>query len=47
MVNLDNVTGAITYTNTFFTFFSHDNSTVPDNWTGAAVMYSIDNVSNQ
>ena len=51
MVNLDNVTGAITYTNTFFTFFSHDNSTAPDNWTtatnSATVMYSIDNVSNQ
>ena len=51
MVNLDNVTGATTYTNTFFTFFSHDNSTAPDNWTtatnSATVMYSIDNVSNQ
>ena len=51
MVNLDNVTGATTYTNTFFTFFSHDNSTVPDNWTTATnsanVMYSMDNVSNQ
>jgi len=50
MVNLDNVTGATTYTNTFFTFFSHDNSTAPDNWTGttnsATVMYSIDNVSS-
>ena len=51
MVNLDNVSGATTYTNTFFTFFSHDNSTAPDNWTtatnSATVMYSKDNVSNQ
>jgi hypothetical protein len=51
MVNLDNVTGATTYTNTFFTFFSHDNSTAPDNWTTATnsadVMFSMDNVSNQ
>ncbi len=51
MVNLDNVSGATTYTNTFFTFFSHDNSTAPDNWTTATnsayVMYSFDNVSNQ
>ena len=51
MVNLDNVTGATTYTNTFFTFFSHDNSTAPDNWTTATnsadVMFSMENVSNQ
>ena len=49
MVNLN---GVSTYTNTFLTFFTDDNSTAPDNWTsggtsGVNIMYSLDNVSNQ
>jgi len=50
MLNHDNISGS---TKTWLHYKSHDNATQPDNWTnsdfssGADVMYSLDNVSNQ